>query len=88
MDKKESSFMGLVGFERLLRDEKKLLLELDNLDAVLKSIFTWSHASVLNLKMWILKMRAPQAKKTFGFLKSCISKWKNGERMNWPPHTK
>ena len=40
MDKKESSFMGLVGFERLLRDEKKLLLELDNLDAVLKSIFT------------------------------------------------
>ena len=31
MDKKESSFMGLVGFECPLRDEKKLLLEQENL---------------------------------------------------------
>ena len=36
MDKKESSFMGLVGFEYLLRGEKKLLLEQENLDSVLK----------------------------------------------------
>ena len=33
--------------------------------------------------MWILKMRAPQAK-IFKFLKSFISKRENGWRMNWP----
>ena len=40
MDKKESSFMGLVGFECPLRGEKKLLLENENLDSVLRSIPT------------------------------------------------
>ena len=39
---------------------------------------------ILNLKMWILKMRAPQAF-FFYFLKSSISKWENGWKMNWPP---
>ena len=44
MDKKESSFMGLVGFECPLRGEKKLLLENENLDSVLRSIPTWNTA--------------------------------------------
>ena len=44
MDKKESSFMGLVGFERPLRGEKKLIYEKENLDSVLKSISTWKPA--------------------------------------------
>ena len=43
--------MGLVGFEFPLRGEKKLLLEQENLDSVLKSIFTSSPAPILNLKM-------------------------------------
>ena len=34
MDKKESSFMGLSGFEGPLKGEKKLLLEEENLDLV------------------------------------------------------
>ena len=72
MNKKESSFMGLVGIERPLRIGKKLLLEKD-LDSVFKSMSPWSPAFALNPKMWILKMRAPQAK-LFEFLKSCISK--------------
>ena len=38
--KKENNFMGLVGFECPLRGEKKLLLEQENLDSVLKSIST------------------------------------------------
>ena len=36
MDKKESSFMGLVGFECPLRCQKKLLLQQEILDLVLK----------------------------------------------------
>ena len=36
--KKESSFMGLVGFECPLKGEKKLLLGQENLDSVSKSI--------------------------------------------------
>ena len=40
IDKKESSFIGLVGFECPQRCEKKLLLEKENLDSVLKSIST------------------------------------------------
>ena len=38
--KKKAVFMGLVGFECLLRSEKKLLLEQENLDSVLKSTST------------------------------------------------
>ena len=38
MVKKGSSFMNLVGFEGPLRGEKKLFLEQENLDSVLKSI--------------------------------------------------
>ena len=72
MNKKESSFMGLVGIEHPLRIGKKLLLEKD-LDSVFKSMSPWSPAFAVNPKMWILKMRAPQAK-LFEFLKSCISK--------------
>ena len=45
--------MGLVGSLCLLRGEKKLLLEKENLGSLLKSKSTWSPASVLNLKMWI-----------------------------------
>ena len=85
MDKKESSFMGLIGFECPLKVEKKLLLEQENLGSVLKSISTWSPACVLNLKMWVLKMRALQAK-VFEFSKSCISK--NGLAMNRTPPNK
>ena len=51
---------------------------------MLKSVSPWSPACILNLKIWILKMRAPQVK-IFEFLKSYISKWENGPRMNWPP---
>ena len=40
MVKKESSFMGLAGFACPLRGKKKLLLEQENLDLVLKSIST------------------------------------------------
>ena len=54
--------MGLVGFECQVRSEKKLFLEKDNLDSVLKSISTWAPVSVLNLKMWILQMRVLQTK--------------------------
>ena len=43
--------MGLVGFEGPLWDEKKLLFEQENFDAVLQSTFTWSLASILNLKI-------------------------------------
>ena len=83
MDKK-SSFTGLVTFECPLRGEKKPLLEKENLDSVLKSISTSSLACILNLNMWILKIKAPQVK-IFEPLKSCISKWENRRRMNWPP---
>ena len=58
MDNKESIFMG---FECPLRDEKELLIAQENLDSVLRSISSWSPSSVLNLEMWILKMRAPHA---------------------------
>ena len=86
MDNKENSFMGFDDFEEPVRGEKKLLLKQEKLDSVLKSIYiyTWSPASMLNLKMWILKMRMQQAN-IFEFLKSCISIWENGWRMNWPP---
>ena len=86
MDKKESSFMGLVGFECPLRGQKKLLLQQEILDLVLKSISTWSSTCILNLniEMWILKIRVPQTK-IFEFLKSCISEWENVSRMNWSP---
>ena len=69
--------MGLVGFEFPLRGEKKLLLKKENLDSVLKSVSTWSPASVVNLKMWILEIKVPQAK-FFEIFKSSISKWVNG----------
>ena len=62
MDKKESSFIGLVGFECPLKGEKKLLVEKENLESVLNSMSTGSPASVLNLKMLILKRRASQTK--------------------------
>ena len=52
--------MDLVGFECPLMGEKKLLYEKENLDSVLESISAWSSAPVLNLKLWILKMRAPR----------------------------
>ena len=61
--------MGLVCFECPLRSEKKLLHEQKNLDLALNSISTWSPASILNLKMWILKIRALQTN-NFEFLKS------------------
>ena len=48
MDKKESSLMGSVGFECPLSVEKKLLLEYTDLG---------SGYALLNLKIWILKMR-------------------------------
>ena len=73
LDRKERSFMSLVGYKCPLMGEKKLLFQQENLDSMLKSIFTWSPASILHLKMWILKMRALQAK-SFEFLKFCISK--------------
>ena len=69
--------MGLVGFEFPLRGEKKLLLKKENLDSVLKSVSTWSPASVVNLKMSILEIKVPQAK-FFEIFKSSISKWVNG----------
>ena len=84
---KKSSFTGLVTFECPLRGEKKPLLEKENLDSVLKSISTSSLACILNLNMWILKIKAPQVK-IFEPLKSCISKWENRRRMNWPPPKK
>ena len=87
MNKKESSFMGLVGFEFPMRGEKKLLLKKENLDSVWKSVSTWSLASVVNLKMWILEIKVPQAK-FFEIFKSSISKRVNGQRMNWPHPTK
>ena len=40
MDRKENSFKSLVGFEYPLKGEKKLLLEQENVDSVLKSIST------------------------------------------------
>ena len=59
--------MGLVGFECPLKGEKKLLLGQENLDSVSKSIPIWCPATVLNLKMQILTMRALQAKKIYIF---------------------
>ena len=73
--------MDLVGFKCPLRGEKKVVLEQENLDSLLKSIPTWNPACILNLKMWILKTRAANF---FEILKSCISKWENGRRMYWP----
>ena len=84
MDEKESSFMGLVNFQCPLKGEKKLFLEKENLDSVLKSKFTWSPVSFLSLKMWISKMRTLQAKK-FWIFEILPFKIKNGWRMNWPP---
>ena len=60
LNKKERSFMSLAGYQCPLRGERKLLLEQENSDSMLKSISNWSPASILNLKMWILKMRALQ----------------------------
>ena len=60
LNKKERSFMSLAGYQCPLRGENKLLLEQENSDSMLKSISNWSPASILNLKMWILKMRALQ----------------------------
>ena len=50
--------MGLVGFEGPLWDEKKLLFEQENFDAVLQSTFTWSLASILNLKIHLYSENA------------------------------
>ena len=75
--------MGLVGLEWPLQGQKKLLLKQENLDSMLKSLTTSSPACILNLKMWILKMRVPQDKISEIF-KSWISKWENGHRTNWP----
>ena len=69
--------MGLAGFEGLLRGAKKLLLKQENLDSVLKSIFTWSPACILNFKMCMLK-KGHHIQNIFEFLKSCISKRENG----------
>ena len=52
--------MDLVGFECPLMGEKKLLYGKENLDSVLESISAGSSAPVLNLKLWILKMRVPR----------------------------
>ena len=60
LNKKERSFMSLAGYQCPLRGENKLLLEQENSYSMLKSISNWSPASILNLKMWILKMRALQ----------------------------
>ena len=68
--------MGLAGFEGLLRGAKKLLLKQENLDSVLKSIFTWSPACILNFKMCMLK-KGHHIQNTFEFLKSCISEREN-----------
>ena len=69
MDKKAVSWAWLVlsahwGVNRNYSSKKK------NLDLVLNSKSTWSPASILNLKMWILKIRALQTN-NFEFLKSC-----------------
>ena len=75
--------MGFGWFWCPLRGERKLLLEQENLDSVLKSISTWSPASILNLKMWILKMRAPQ-EKNFWIVEILHFKMGKRRRMNWP----
>ena len=77
---KKKAVSWFVGFECPFRGEKKLLLEQENLDTVLNSISTWTPACILNLKVWILKMRASQVN-IFKILKSCISKWEN--RLEW-----
>ena len=53
---RRKQFHGFGWFWVPTRSEKKLLLEKENLDSVLKSVSTWSPASVLNLKMWILEI--------------------------------
>ena len=65
-------FYWLDGLGGPLKPPKK-----ENLDSVLKSVSTWSPASVVNLKMWILEIKVPQAK-FFEIFKSSISKWVNG----------
>ena len=56
---RRKQFHGFGWFWVPTRSEKKLLLEKENLDSVLKSVSTWSPASVLNLKMWILEIYSP-----------------------------
>ena len=79
--KKTLSCVWLVLRVGPLKDEKKLLLEKENLDSLLKSVSTWSPVSALNLKMCILKMRIPQAKMfwVFEILHLKISKWTENE---------
>ena len=80
---KESHFVGLVGSEGPLRGEKKLVLEQENLNSVLKSVHTERPlGSILNLKIRILKTRQPKAK-ILEFLNFCISKWENGSDGEW-----
>ena len=74
----------LIGFTCPLRGGKKLLLEQKKIRFSFKVNFHLKRCIILNLKMWILKMRAPQAF-FFYFLKSSISKWENGWKMNCPP---
>ena len=49
-----------------------------------KLISTWSPASVLNMKMWILKMTVPQAK-LFWIFEILHFETKNWQKLNWPP---
>ena len=71
--------MGLVVFECPLRGEKKLLLGKANI--YLKPCIH------LKSKKVNIEKRALQTK-SFEFLKSRISRWDNGQRMNWPPPKK
>ena len=51
----------LIGFTCPLRGGKKLLLEQKKIRFSFKVNFHLKRCIILNLKMWILKMRAPQA---------------------------
>ena len=66
--------MDLVGLECPLGGEKKVVLEQEYLDSLLKSVPTWNPACILNLKMWILKMRAAN------FLKFWNLAFQNGKK--------
>ena len=69
MDKKRKHFHGFHWYWVPTKGWKETCFLKKKLDSVLKLRSTGSPASVLNLKMWILKMRGPQAK-NFEFLKT------------------
>ena len=84
MDKKENSFIGLVGFEFPPKGEKKLLLE----KWFIVKVSIYLKPSIdLKSKNVNTENKALQGK-IFEFLKSCISKRENGRRMNWLPPNK